>query len=74
MACLVEKGDAMLYWIAEIFRRIWRADAAHGRRVREMTAVERVRLEQAREHARQRRRGRKAEKRGARAGRKDSAP
>jgi hypothetical protein len=60
----------MLYWIVEILRRARRADAARDCTVREMTAVERTRLDQARELARQRAQEWKAKKR---ARRKDSA-
>lgn len=60
----------MLYWIAELLRRARHADAARDRTVREMTAVERTRLDQARELARQRAQEWKAKKR---ARRKDSA-
>jgi hypothetical protein len=51
----------MLYWVAEIFRRARHTSAAHSRG-RDMTAVELVRLEQARKYAQRRKQERKAAK------------
>jgi hypothetical protein len=52
----------MLYWIAELIRRARHRHATCDCTVRDMTAVERTKLEQARELARQRTQERKAKK------------